>query len=70
MELSPDLNELLELFLSRQVNFIVVGAHALAFHGVPRFTGDRRARVSFGSLSRERGVDTKQTRHRPHPGSL
>lgn len=40
MELSQDLNELLESFLSRKVNFIVVGAHALAFHGVPRFTGD------------------------------
>lgn len=40
MELSQDLNELLELFLSRNVSFIVVGAHALAFHGVPRFTGD------------------------------
>lgn len=40
MELSQDLNELLELFLSREVSFIVVGAHALAFHGVPRFTGD------------------------------
>ena len=40
MELSRDLNELLELFVSRNVDFIVVGAHALAFHGAPRFTGD------------------------------
>jgi hypothetical protein len=28
------------LFLSLNVDFVVVGAHALAFHGVPRFTGD------------------------------
>jgi hypothetical protein len=40
MDLSPDLNELLESFRSQKVEFIVVGAHALAFHGVPRFTGD------------------------------
>ncbi|MDA3949134.1 MAG: hypothetical protein PF508_07885 [Spirochaeta sp.] len=40
MELSHDLNELLGSFLSRNVEFIVVGAHALAHHGVPRFTGD------------------------------
>lgn len=40
MELSPDLSELLELFHSYRVKFVVVGAHALAFHGAPRFTGD------------------------------
>jgi len=40
MELSPDLNELLRSFRSRNVEFVVVGAHALAFHGYPRFTGD------------------------------
>lgn len=40
MELSRDLNELLVLFVSRNVKFVVVGAHALAFHGVPRYTGD------------------------------
>jgi len=40
MVLSRDLNELLALFVSRNVKFVVVGAHALAFHGVPRYTGD------------------------------
>ncbi|MFP4153536.1 MAG: hypothetical protein ACLFSV_11880 [Alkalispirochaeta sp.] len=34
------MNELLGLFRSRNVEFIVVGAHALAYHGSPRFTGD------------------------------
>jgi hypothetical protein len=28
------------LFASENVEFLVVGAHALAFHGVPRLTGD------------------------------
>lgn len=40
MKLSPDLKELLTLFRLHDIEFIIVGAHALAFHGVPRFTGD------------------------------
>ena len=57
MELSQDLNELLELFLSRQVRFIVVGAHALAFHGVPRFTGDLDLLVEPGDQNARRMLD-------------
>lgn len=40
MEVSPDLKELLALFRSRGVECVVVGAHALALHGLPRFTAD------------------------------
>lgn len=40
MKLQSDLREFVELLRSRGVDFIVVGAHALAFHGHPRFTGD------------------------------
>jgi len=35
-----DLRELLELLRSHNVEFIVVGAHALSFHGHPRATKD------------------------------
>lgn len=35
-----DFRDLLDSLLSRDVRFIVVGAHALAVHGVPRATGD------------------------------
>lgn len=38
--MDPDARELLSLLLSHQVRFLVVGAHALAVHGVPRATGD------------------------------
>jgi hypothetical protein len=38
--ISEDLRELLSLLNSHDVDYIVVGAHALAFHGVPRFTED------------------------------
>jgi len=40
MEIQPDFKELLELLNAHKAEFIIVGAYALAFHGVPRFTGD------------------------------
>ena len=40
MKLQKDLREFIELLNSRRVDYIVVGGHAVAFHGYPRFTGD------------------------------
>ncbi|HEW79822.1 MAG TPA: hypothetical protein ENH34_07670 [Phycisphaerales bacterium] len=40
MEVQPDFKELLELLNAHKVEYVIVGAYALAFHGVPRFTGD------------------------------
>ncbi len=40
MEVQPDFRDLLGLFNSRGVEYVVVGAYALAYHGVPRNTGD------------------------------
>jgi len=40
MKLQTDLREFVALLVSRKVEFIVVGFHALAHHGHPRFTGD------------------------------
>jgi hypothetical protein len=40
MEVQKDFRDLLELFNKNTVEYIVVGAYALAYHGVPRFTGD------------------------------
>lgn len=40
MEVGDDWLELLELFRSHRVEFVVVGAYALALHGHPRNTGD------------------------------
>lgn len=40
MEVQPDYRELLELFNSHRVEYLIVGGYALAFHGAPRFTGD------------------------------
>ena len=40
MALSKDWREFLELLNSRGVDYVVVGAQSLAFHGRPRHTGD------------------------------
>ncbi len=40
MEVQPDFRDLLGLFNVHKVEYMIVGAYALAFHGVPRFTGD------------------------------
>jgi hypothetical protein len=40
MKLSKDLREFIELLNSHGVEYVIVGAYGLAFHGVPRFTGD------------------------------
>jgi hypothetical protein len=40
VRLDKDLREFVALLNSRNVEFVVVGAHALAFHGHPRYTGD------------------------------
>jgi hypothetical protein len=37
MEVQQDFRDLLALFNAHKVNYIIVGAHALAYHGAPRF---------------------------------
>ena len=40
MDLAPDFDEFIASLIAHGVEFVVVGAYALAFHGAPRFTGD------------------------------
>ncbi len=39
-QLSPDFKEFLELLNAREVQYLVVGGYAVAFHGYVRATGD------------------------------
>lgn len=52
MDLAPDFDEFIGSLTARGVEFIVVGAYALACHGAPRFTGDLD--TSFGQHSTTR----------------
>src|SRR5512145_2725308 len=40
MEVQKDFKELLALFNAHKIDYIIVGAYALAHHGAPRYTGD------------------------------
>jgi hypothetical protein len=40
MKIHSDLKEFIELLNSNGVEYVVVGGHAVAYHGHPRFTGD------------------------------
>lgn len=63
IELNPDWSEFLCVLIGRRVRFLLIGGHAVAGHGEPRFTEDldvfvdptlrnatnlRRALVDFG----------------------
>jgi hypothetical protein len=40
MPISSDFREFIELLRSERVEYVVVGAYAVAWHGHPRYTGD------------------------------
>ncbi len=40
MEIQRDFKELLELLNKHNVDYMIDGGYALAFHGAPRYTGD------------------------------
>ncbi len=52
--LNPDFRDLLLAFASEAVEFVVVGAYALALHGAPRFTGDLDVFVRPSAQNAER----------------
>lgn len=54
MEVQPDFRELLELFNKHQVEFMLVGGYALAYHGAPRYTGDMDLFVHISSQNAAR----------------
>ena len=40
MNIQPDFKELLELLEKNNVEYMIIGGYAVAFHGYPRFTKD------------------------------
>jgi hypothetical protein len=54
MDLHPDLIELLSTLSASKVRYLIVGAHAVAFHGHPRFTKDLDVWVEPSSENAQR----------------
>lgn len=57
MELAPDFKEFCALLNAHRVEFVVVGAYALAFHGAPRYTGDLAILVRPSAANGQRLLD-------------
>ncbi len=56
MALHADWREFLSLLNAHRVRYVVVGAHALAVHGQPRFTGDLDVLVEPAAANAKRVV--------------
>ena len=54
MRLANDLREFIESLNSHKVEYVIVGAYALAFHGHPRFTGDPDILIHNSKANAER----------------
>lgn len=54
MDLHPDWKEFLRLLNSHGVEYLIVGAHALAMYGHPRLTGDLDFYVGVSEANSER----------------
>jgi hypothetical protein len=54
METQKDFSDLLALFAEYKVDYLIVGAYALAYHGAPRYTGDLDLFVRPDSENAER----------------
>jgi hypothetical protein len=54
MEVQKDFRELLELFNKNNVEYMIVGGYALAFHGAPRYTGDLDIFIRPHSINAQR----------------
>ena len=54
MEVQRDFKELLALFNEHKVEYVIVGGYALAFHGVPRYTGDMDILIKADKQNAER----------------
>ena len=68
LELSRDLRELLKCFHSHEVRFLVVGGHAVSYHGYPRFTKDLDIWVEPTEPNAHRVIAALRDYGLDHPG--
>ena len=48
MQIYPGFRAFVELLNAHKVEYLIIGAHALAFHGRPRYTNDRPHDIGLG----------------------
>jgi hypothetical protein len=57
MEVQKDFKEFLALLNAHEVDFMIVGGYALAYHGAPRYTGDIDVFVKPDSKNAQRIIE-------------
>ena len=65
--MNPDFVEFLAALLAADARFLVVGAHALAVHGVPRATGDIDVWIATVIPRTPNGSGERSGRSAPRP---
>lgn len=60
VKLHQDYKEFIKLLNENKVEYLVVGAFALAFHGHPRFTGDIGFWINNDQINAERIFNSKK----------
>ncbi|HWR32888.1 MAG TPA: hypothetical protein VN451_05160 [Chitinophagaceae bacterium] len=60
MNLEPDFRDFVDLLNKHEVEYMVVGGYALAFHGEPRFTGDLDIWIDCTETNAEKMVTVMQ----------
>ena len=57
MQMTGEFEEFVKLLNSKKVEYVIVGAFALAFHGAPRFTGDLDVFIAKSEENAKRVLD-------------
>jgi len=74
MEVQKDFKEFLALLNAHEVDFMIVGGYALAYHGAPRYTGDIDVFIKSDNKNAQRiitsisGVSWEQADASKEPG--
>ena len=57
MELNKDFKEFIALLNKHEVDYMVVGAYSVAFHGYPRYTGDLDLWINPGKENAQKTIE-------------
>ncbi len=68
MKLQKDLREFIELLNSNRAEYLVMGGHAVGFHGYPRYTGDIDLWVRPSEPNARRVVEVLKSSRLPFGG--
>lgn len=54
MTLDPDFEDFIKLLNKHEVDYMIIGGYAMAFHGKPRYTGDLDIWIDISQFNAEK----------------